>query len=273
MQALMNFLVNGMKLERPATVLAYSLLCTAFTITVTVAALMVGIRTMAPDAPFMALIGSAVIGSGIAGTITFPVALILLSILHIQVRTIHDVRSLVRYDHLTGALNRAAFFSWMEQEMRRGGVFLMIDADHFKQLNDEYGHGAGDEALRQIASAITNTVGGRGEAGRLGGEEFGVFLPGLSLEGGEALAGKINRRVAQLDLPHLKGERLVTVSIGIAHTPVAVRSEDLMSLADSLLYEAKRRGRNGHVSIRTARFEDGPASVTSAPFLPATSAA
>lgn len=273
MQGLLNFLVNGMRLERPANVLAYSLLCTAFTITVTVGALMIGIRTMAPDAPFMALIGSAVIGSGIAGTITFPVALILLSILHIQVRTIHDVRSLVRFDHLTGMLNRAAFFSWMEQEMPRGGVFLMIDADHFKQLNDQYGHGAGDEALRQIAASISNTVGRQGESGRLGGEEFGVFLPGLSLDSGEAMAARINRRVAQLDLPHLKGERLVTVSIGIAHTPVAVRSEDLMSHADCLLYEAKRRGRNGHVSIRTARFEETAIPKPAALFQSATSAA
>ena len=110
----------------------------------------------------------------------------------------------------------------------------------------------GDQALRLIADAISHTVGGRGETGRLGGEEFAVFMPGCSLSEGEDMAARINRQVAAIDLEAIRGRRGLTVSIGVAHASAAMRSEDLLAFADTLLYEAKRSGRNRYASVRTA---------------------
>lgn len=244
-------LFRWLRLDRPVKVLLYTLAFTAFTITVTVASLTIGMLFIAPDLPGYVLGGVIGIGTAISGFITLPISFIILSTLHLQLKTLSEVRATVRYDSLTGALNRSAFMRYAIGNWRGGGAFLMVDADHFKQINDTYGHAAGDEALKRIADTLVEQVGETGEVGRLGGEEFAIFLPGFTLEQGETLAETVLEAMRLQDLPALRGERRITVSIGVVGCEGNVRIEDVMNLADVLLYQAKHKGRDCAVSPRT----------------------
>lgn len=150
-------------------------------------------------------------------------------------------------DALTGVLNRGAFTGAVERHLatRNGkGALLVIDADHFKSINDRFGHDIGDDALRMIADAIEDSIGPADLLGRLGGEEFGVYVPNAGLEAAAAVAGLIRQRVAQVTL---SGDGLLqnlSVSIGgaIHAGPTAFR--ELFRSADDRLYSAKQGGRN-----------------------------
>jgi diguanylate cyclase (GGDEF)-like protein len=128
----------------------------------------------------------------------------------------------------------------------------MIDVDHFKSVNDRFGHLAGDEVLRQLAHCITAEVRGSDVSARYGGEEFVVLLPGTGSAAGFRLAERIRAAVAEdpFDLPDA-APLPVTVSIGVAEYRPApdehdlkVVGERLLALADVALYEAKAGGRN-----------------------------
>jgi two-component system cell cycle response regulator len=129
----------------------------------------------------------------------------------------------------------------------------MIDVDHFKSVNDRFGHLAGDEVLRQLAQCISAEVRGSDVSARYGGEEFVVLLPGTSAAAGFVLAERIRAAVAQepFELAGVPTQLPVTVSIGVAeHSPaleehdLKVVGERLLALADVALYEAKAGGRN-----------------------------
>jgi diguanylate cyclase (GGDEF)-like protein len=128
----------------------------------------------------------------------------------------------------------------------------MIDVDHFKSVNDRFGHLAGDEVLRQLAHCIAGEVRGSDVSARYGGEEFVVLLPGTGIAAGFVLAERIRAAVAAepFELPFVS-PLPVTVSIGVAeHSPTVderdlkVAGEHLLALADVALYEAKAGGRN-----------------------------
>ncbi|UOX86069.1 GGDEF domain-containing protein [Amycolatopsis sp. FBCC-B4732] len=132
---------------------------------------------------------------------------------------------------------------------RHGGTvgLLMLDLDHFKQVNDTYGHLAGDTVLSSTAEAIVSAVRGRDDAvGRFGGEEFVVLLPGTGRPDCGAVAERIRRAISVLTVP--VGQSSITdlsVSIGVAVYPQAGRSlQDLLDAADAALYRAKETGRN-----------------------------
>jgi diguanylate cyclase (GGDEF)-like protein len=161
-------------------------------------------------------------------------------------------------DALTGWHNRRYLQSRLHEELARcrrertALTCLMIDIDHFKSVNDRFGHLAGDEVLQQLAHCISGEVRGSDVSARYGGEEFVVLLPGTGITAGFVLAERIRAAVADepFDLP--TGSRLpVTVSIGVAeHTPtpeerdLKVVGDRLLALADLALYEAKAGGRN-----------------------------
>ncbi len=130
------------------------------------------------------------------------------------------------------------------QEAEGAGALLVIDADHFKAINDRFGHGQGDEALRIISRAIRNSVRGGDLVGRLGGEEFGVFLPGANEMNAADVAERIRRAIADAAfLPN--GARCpLSVSVGGAVYEVRIDFSDLFRVADQRLYEAKEAGRN-----------------------------
>jgi diguanylate cyclase (GGDEF)-like protein len=152
-------------------------------------------------------------------------------------------------DSLTALLNRGAFTSLVDDYLSgrapaHGGALLVIDIDHFKRVNDSFGHDRGDEALQLVAATIKGAVRAVDLVGRLGGEEFGVFLPGLGASTAEAAAERIRQAIADAEFLPGGMPRRLTVSIGGAVFDRDVAFKDLYRLADSRLYAAKNSGRN-----------------------------
>ena len=163
-----------------------------------------------------------------------------------------EMRQLASYDSLTGLLSRHAFFetagSYVSLANRDRSVFsvMIIDLDHFKSINDQYGHPAGDAVLKLFANVL-NSVARRSDiAGRLGGEEFAVLLPSTgateAIEFSERLHGAIDKAV----LNHRNALIHYTASIGLASSTADVDGDidELLARADLALYQAKRNGRN-----------------------------
>jgi diguanylate cyclase (GGDEF)-like protein len=155
-------------------------------------------------------------------------------------------------DFLTGLRNRRSFFAeaekfWSADESRATPIsVLVIDIDHFKTINDRFGHDAGDAILRWIGSDLPRKVGSFGVIARMGGEEFVALLPGVDLRKAKQLAETICTRVAEADMSSIvSGLDQITASIGIAagsRTTHGLR--ELLAAADAALYRAKAAGRN-----------------------------
>lgn len=151
------------------------------------------------------------------------------------------------HDQMTGLLNRETFFSRLERYQRRSdaGVLLIADADHFKRINDTYGHLNGDMALEMIAEAIKESVRDQDMAGRIGGEEFAIFVANAGLCDAKVVSERLRRTVEALPFITSCGAEVpLTVSIGGASTEDTDGVTELMRFADQCLYEAKRTGRN-----------------------------
>ncbi len=158
-------------------------------------------------------------------------------------------------DPLTGICNRRALYEQLAREFERSkrhghpfSVFLM-DIDHFKNVNDTFGHGVGDRVLVSVASALSETIRSTDSVGRYGGEEFVVLAPETSSAQARLLGERLRCQVAQVtgaepDAPE------VTISVGIASSDVVrvSRFDEMLELADNALYEAKDAGRNRCVS-------------------------
>lgn len=152
-----------------------------------------------------------------------------------------------RRDDMTGMLNRETFFAEMEAVRARcgHGTLLIVDADNFKMVNDNWGHLTGDAALLEISGAIRRAVRGQDIVGRIGGEEFAVFLADATHQESLVAAERIRSEVAAIVFQPQAGERLpLSVSIGGALHRAGTALSEMMREADRRLYEAKRRGRN-----------------------------
>lgn len=153
-------------------------------------------------------------------------------------------------DHLTGLANRQAFDLLMPQAMRQARrnkaplQALLIDIDHFKDVNDRLGHPAGDSVIQQVAATIRGAVRESDIVCRWGGEEFLVVAAGVSDTDGPPLAEKIRLAVESRTFHHEETPVSVTVSVGIAPYKTGDTVERLIARADRALYEAKERGRN-----------------------------
>jgi diguanylate cyclase (GGDEF)-like protein len=167
-------------------------------------------------------------------------------------------------DIKTGVLNAGAWHELSERALssaareRRPFGLLMLDLDHFKDVNDSYGHLAGDVVLKAVATAIKEQVRDYDSVGRFGGEEFVVLLPGISEGDVLAVAERIREAVLSLEIDVVTAEEVtavrgLSVSIGVAVCPAAgTILERLLHAADAALYEAKNTGRNKVVSIARA---------------------
>lgn len=155
-------------------------------------------------------------------------------------------------DSLTQLANRRRFDRLLDEEIRRARrsgsplSVLLADIDHFKRVNDSYGHPFGDECLRQVAAVLAAHCQRAGDvAARYGGEEFVVLLPGLDAGQAIALAESIRCTITQLQLQHGEQPVALTISLGVATlTPALVAPADLLAAADAALYQAKNGGRN-----------------------------
>ncbi len=157
-----------------------------------------------------------------------------------------EIERLATRDSLTGLANRRLFDESLHRELARSQrlasplSLLVLDVDHFKQVNDTYGHQTGDDILRQVANALLATTKNFDVAARYGGDEFVVLLPGCSRDDALGVAERVRRGIAR----HV-GETPVTISAGVATSPDnANDAERLMAAADAALYEAKRTGRD-----------------------------
>lgn len=168
--------------------------------------------------------------------------------IHVKLQAAHrDLEHRANHDTMTGLANRDAFLERLSEVKRASdqGFLLMIDADRFKQINDDYGHDAGDRALLAVANAISQSIRVTDFGARIGGEEFAIILRGADREDAVMVAERVRFNVEQMSFTTAEGEQLrVTVSIGGAPFDSQSRSKEIMRAADRLLYTAKRNGRN-----------------------------
>ena len=159
----------------------------------------------------------------------------------------------VNHDFLTDMLTRGAFMKQGQRILERcrqdGQPFaiLMLDLDHFKQINDSFGHAGGDQLLRSFSQTLSQVLRAQDIVGRMGGEEFAVALPKVDATAAQEIAKRINRSIRELRVPMNDKTMSATVSIGLAHTASlqAHQSLDLLlQQADQALYEAKAAGRD-----------------------------
>jgi two-component system, cell cycle response regulator len=155
-----------------------------------------------------------------------------------------------RHDYLTGILNRGGIMEVVERELSRSNrtkdpfSILLVDVDHFKEINDIYGHGAGDEVLRELARRIRHGLRAHDSIGRYGGDEFLIVLTGSDHNAAFGAAEKLRKET--FDTPFtIEGiERKLTISLGLATSVEGISAQALIGLADSVLYRAKNAGRN-----------------------------
>ena len=200
-----------------------------------------------PNAPLF----DAVFGSAVTTLVTM-VLLVVVSFSMAALSTEQQTRALrvvASRDDLTGLLNRKAFLDLAGEQLADrsitggSGALILADLDHFKTVNDTYGHAAGDLALQAFADACAATVRSTDLTGRYGGEEFVILVPGASAERAETIAGEISRRMAGAVAPD--GMEMPTASYGIStYDGRALDVDELIAAADAALYRAKSLGRN-----------------------------
>ncbi len=169
----------------------------------------------------------------------------------IELEYLRQLRSSLSTDGLTGVLNRRALDERLQSEWSYTARHdtslsaLIIDVDHFKKINDTWGHAVGDQVLRAMASSLADQVRAEDHLGRYGGEEFVVVARGIGAGGAARLGERLRTRVEALQILHEGKPIPITVSIGVATTRGSeMSSAALMERADKRLYEAKNGGRN-----------------------------
>jgi len=166
-----------------------------------------------------------------------------------------ELERLSSQDGLTGIANRRIFDEFTKKEWGRASrdgdelALILIDIDHFKTYNDNYGHQGGDDCLRQVAQQLASTVNRPADlVARYGGEEFAVVMPGTDLEGAKSIAAALCEGISSMGLPHAHSSTAdhVTISLGVATVKPSVegKPEELIARADAALYKAKEGGRN-----------------------------
>jgi diguanylate cyclase (GGDEF)-like protein len=171
----------------------------------------------------------------------------------------HELSIVASTDVLTSCLNRRAFTAMVDAylervvdaETKREGALLIIDVDHFKNVNDSFGHECGDEALRIIAQTIKGVVREVDLVGRIGGEEFSVFMPGTDPSRTTVVAERIRIAIATVEFYPTENRCDLSVSVGGATLGREDTFSELFRRADARLYAAKQKGRN-RVEIHNA---------------------
>ncbi|SDJ93358.1 sensor domain-containing diguanylate cyclase [Billgrantia gudaonensis] len=162
----------------------------------------------------------------------------------------HQLERLSTIDELTGAPNRRYFLRRFHEELQRlsrsatTASLLMFDIDHFKRINDRWGHAAGDEVLKRLVAVCRDKLRSQDLLGRLGGEEFAILLPETDIEGAMAFAERLRRACESMRVAVNREMLRVTVSLGMTQLGPEDTPESGLERADKALYEAKRSGRN-----------------------------
>jgi diguanylate cyclase (GGDEF)-like protein len=159
-------------------------------------------------------------------------------------RLSQELTRLVNRDRLTDVATRDFFFKKLEEDEDAFGVSLMVDIDHFKEVNDTYGHLAGDAVILNVASVLKAQMRADDIVCRFGGEEFVVFLRSATAQEGEKIAERIRKSIAAAQTPTEQGAIGVTVSLGGSLKEQLENVEEAIKRADDCLYRAKAEGRN-----------------------------
>lgn len=215
------------------------------------------LHAVVDEAAFFAQIDRQLLG--MVGVLVFwGVLIVLFTLLGLQrlLRSAAAVQSLshrVQRDGMTGLMNHETMQELLDVELARnrddpvGLSLLMFDLDHFKAVNDQHGHPAGDRVLQRIAQAMRQLARVSDHVARYGGEEFLVIMPGSTPEGAKQFADRLRVSLGQI-LHRSNGEEFhVTISVGVVSCPAGVTApakEVLLGMADAALYESKREGRD-----------------------------
>lgn len=219
---------------------------------------------------FKALIGFATIGGLIHPEIVWltPAATFLVLILCqfatamlvlvlVQERAEQRLIALTVTDSLTGIRNRHWLMDRLPRQVPANSAFLVIDIDHFKQVNDRHGHPAGDLVLKTVAQTMAATLGEGAIFARTGGEEFGLYLPQTSELEALTIGDMLRKAVEALVVQHEGVPLTVTLCVGVAVASEPISSKRLVAQADEALYVAKRAGRN-RVRLHEERLPASP---------------
>ncbi len=170
----------------------------------------------------------------------------------------NELETMAAVDWLTGVYNRRHFEKLARAEFARSQrylrplSFLMLDIDHFKEINDRFGHAAGDRVLKAIANACCSAKRDSDVVARVGGEEFALMLPETTAEAAMKLAERLRQQIGASYVTIGKEQVNVTISVGVAGAAAATSGiESLLGRADHALYQAKRSGRNRVALYRT----------------------
>ena len=171
-----------------------------------------------------------------------------ISVLASMEQTMKDMLETSRLDHLTGINNRHSIDAILESEIERSQRYnqplalVMLDLDDFKGINDNYGHETGDLVLRETGSLLNFNLRMPDSAGRWGGEEFIILLPGSNLEKGRMTAERIREYIATIKISNV--DRGITASLGVSQYDLGMSTAELVSKADEAMYQAKQNGKN-----------------------------
>ncbi|HEY0179797.1 MAG TPA: GGDEF domain-containing protein [Dokdonella sp.] len=176
----------------------------------------------------------------------------------VEARYHEEIYQLATMDPLTGLYNRRQFLELLERELARSAThrrtlaLLIVDLDHFKSINDRFGHLAGDVVLKEVAAALGASAHEEFILARIGGEEFAIVLPEHDAAQASAYARQLCEAIAALEISEQAGARRVTVSIGVAQWQAGMTIVgELLRAADAQLYRAKQSGRNRACSEAT----------------------
>ncbi len=189
----------------------------------------------------------------------------LISLVRLRADRSRSLRSMIERDRLTGLYNHSRFSERLSQELERCRrtaaqiCLVMIDIDEFKQVNDRYGHPAGDTVLRSLASSLTGSLRQIDVVGRYGGEEFGVILLDTDPKSAKVVVDRLRQRFMLLPFGAGSGQFSVSFSAGIASSHDFKTTIDLVAGADRALYQAKANGRNC-VNLAQTRLREVPKS-------------
>jgi len=182
-----------------------------------------------------------------------------------------ELQRLASTDSLTGCLNRRAFLGVASSEFYRAKRYdsrfavAMFDIDHFKRVNDTYGHSVGDECIKSLVRTVTGAVRGSDVFARFGGEEFILMLPETEAHDALRLCERLRRYVEETVIDTDAGEIRYTVSIGVSdYQHHLANLDEMIAKADTALYTAKRNGRN-QVAFASPLKTDGPNLFAKAP--------
>ncbi|MBC3887123.1 diguanylate cyclase [Acetobacterium paludosum] len=195
---------------------------------------------------FITLLMGIIVPLFAAPFILIPIIYLIMQINQLEM----EMRLLATYDELTGCLNRRAFFEQSESLINLGdrnsidSCLMMIDIDKFKLINDRYGHSSGDKVIASLGSIFIDVMRKSDIVGRIGGEEFALFLHQTSIEGASRFAERLHESIS-LSVIKDNGHSInYTISIGLTQLRSGTSLEDALKQADKALYCAKNNGRN-----------------------------